>query len=223
MKEECTRYLPIAPEISSDLNSLVDLQSASEEALEKHIDIGHHRFADHGMKGVAGNVLEFTGCVFERCRFQEADVKRMSFVDCFFDHCDMSNMRFLNTTFQRTHFKNCRMIGADFSETTMMNTNFEACAMDYAGFTHTKIKQTQWTTCCLRESLWTEVNFQHIFLIDSDFTGSEWQQTPLKGLDFTACKIEGIRIAPQALAGLKVTMSQAVELSRLLGIVIDGA
>ena len=59
------------------------------------------------------------------------------------------------------------------------------------------------------------VNFQY-----SNLIGIQLYRTNLSGIDFTTCDITGIVVMPQDLKGVIVDEYQAMELSKLLGIVV---
>ncbi|MEG2204944.1 MAG: hypothetical protein RRY21_07270, partial [Oscillospiraceae bacterium] len=51
-------------------------------------------------------------------------------------------------------------------------------------------------------------------------TGASLFQTPLKGLDLTDCVLDGITVAGSELRGATVTLFQAADLARLLGLIV---
>ena len=53
------------------------------------------------------------------------------------------------------------------------------------------------------------------------FINGEIFKTNLQDMDFKSTNIEGIKIDIYSLKGIHVDMYQAVELSRLLGIIVD--
>lgn len=69
------------------------LEKAAAEALAAGNDLENMRFLEGELCGLSGKNLDVRGCVFERCRFGENDLKRVSFVDCVFDRCEWSNAR----------------------------------------------------------------------------------------------------------------------------------
>ena len=92
---------PKPPELPQVLAESSDLQGAVEEALARGEDVLGMRFQDAALQEAAGGPLEFSGCVFQRCRFQGNELKRLCFVDCVLDHCDFSNETLLQSSFQR--------------------------------------------------------------------------------------------------------------------------
>ena len=55
-----------------------------------------------------------------------------------------------------------------------------------------------------------------------DLAGTDFFRTPLKGMDLSECVIDGIMVSDQftELAGVKVSLLQAAELARLMGVKI---
>ena len=212
---------PLAPELPTELETGADLQNAAEEAATAQQDVMGLRFVESSLGGVAGVCLEFSACVFERCAFRENDVKRVSFVDCVLDHCDLSNMRFDRATFQRVRFQNCRMTGVSFGDAALMNALFQSCAMDYASFSDTKLDRVCLAENRMRESVWASVAMSHVAWVKNDLTRAQWHRTPLKGMDMRTCEVEAWAIDTGDLRGVRVTPLQALELSRLLGLVIE--
>ena len=67
----------------------------------------------------------------------------------------------------------------------------------------------------IQEAVFKNVEFKY-----SNLIGIQMFRTNLKDIDFTTCDITGLVVMPQDLQGVIVDEYQAVELSRLLGIVI---
>ena len=76
------------------------------------------------------------------------------------------------------------------------------------------------------ESDFTYGSMNEVELKDSEFVNSKLQvmevmRTPLSGIDLRTCSMEGIRLVGAELKGAIVTSSQAIDLSKLLGIIIQ--
>lgn len=76
------------------------------------------------------------------------------------------------------------------------------------------------------ESDFTYGSMNEVELKDSEFVNSKLQvmevmRTPLSGIDLRTCSMEGIRLVGTELKGAIVTSSQAIDLSKLLGIIIQ--
>ncbi len=114
------------------------LEKAAAEALAAGDDLENMRFLEGELCGLSGKNLDVRGCVFERCRFGENDLKRVSFVDCVFDRCEWSNARLENAALQRVGFRGCRMTGLEVLGGALMSAAFEGCMLDYASFSECK-------------------------------------------------------------------------------------
>ncbi len=215
------KHAPNPPEVPSRPETGASLQETAELAAREARDVMGFLFQDDSLGDVSGNCLEFDRCVFLRCVFSENHVKRMSFVDCVFDHSDLSNMRFEKTTFQRVRFVSCRMTGVSFGDAALTNAELTSCNLDYASFEGTRLDRSLVSQCRMRESIWSGVTFSRMSFEKTDLTQAQWHRTPMKGIDLRGCEITGWAIAPGDLRGLTVTSLQALELSKLLGIVVE--
>lgn len=66
-----------------------------------------------------------------------------------------------------------------------------------------------------------ECTFKNVFFEYAKLQLMEFLKTPLKGIDLRNCEIEGIKLSGPELYGTIVTPSQAIELSKLLGILVE--
>lgn len=190
-------------------------------AIEQRGDIDGFRFQSDEASDIAASALDFSGCMFERCAFADWAVKRLSFTDCVFDHCDLSAMRFENTSFQRVQFQDCRLTGADLLNCTLMNVVLTGCSADYLALSGCKLNHVRFTTSRLRESVWQDVKLKDTALDACDLTAAQVRFTPLAGLSFATCTLDGLQIDPHDLRGLRVTAQQALAMCGLFGLIVE--
>ena len=195
------------------------LEEAVNVALDENTDVEGCRFYGEEMPDTAGKTLEFSGCLFEKCVIRPSS-GRLVFVDCVLDTCDLSGADFIKCTFQRIAFRHCRMTGARFSETPLMNVSFSECQMNLASFADVKAQHVLMENCVLKESSFFRFKWMDWVLRSCQMQQAEMQETPLKNLDVTSCRVDGLLVALNALRGMKVTPEQAVQLSVLLGLTI---
>ena len=76
--------------------------------------------------------------------------------------------------------------------------------------------------CDLSDSWLTECRLKQLALEDCTLTQTNFFRTPLAGMDFTRCRLSGLVCTENGaeLKGAIVTPEQAVELARLLGLII---
>ena len=68
----------------------------------------------------------------------------------------------------------------------------------------------------------SEVKFKKTVFPPRTWPARNFFRTPLKGMDLSECVIDGIMVSDQftELAGVKVSLLQAAELARLMGVKI---
>ncbi|NLW70327.1 MAG: pentapeptide repeat-containing protein [Eubacteriaceae bacterium] len=210
------------PNLYEDMEQVEDFSAVLANAREYEIDIKNCEITGVVSSGVDFSNIGFAGVVFRDCKFMGCDFSKASFVDDAFSGCDLSNSVFEEAYFNRCEFTNCKGAGASFNSTV--------------------IRDVSWTNCNFRYSIFNKAQFNNISIVYSDFCdaaftesalggfsaenayflGTNFFRSPLKGVDFTKCEIEGIVLSDSnyELRGAVVTSLQAVSLSKFLGIVI---
>ena len=113
------------------------------------------------------------------------------------------------------------MIGVDLIQSALRDVSFEECAMDYAGFGGSQFSRCRFHACSLKESGSSNCTHKSLqFLSCRLCQRSEFASTSLSSLHFESDEIEGILVSPDCLKGLSVRDDQALELSRILGLII---
>ena len=112
------------------------------------------------------------------------------------------------------------MTGMEFLRGNLMSVLFENCMMDYLSMSETKLDRVHFLDCRMRESLWADLRMPKVLFERADLMRAQWIRTPLNGVDMSSCSIEGWNISLFDLRGVKITASQMIELSGLLGVEI---
>lgn len=209
-----------APDLQENLRDDYALRPAALQAMDDDEDVSRRLFVQQELKDLTGGVLEFKGCRFDRCTFENLQPHRMSFVDCEFVKCGLSNLPMQGAAMKRVRFDNCHLTGLGLEKAALTDMRFDHCMMDYLSVAESKLDRVAFDRCSIRESLWLNVKLGRIQLDGADLSRSEWSFTPLKGQDLSTCRIDGIRIALPDLAGLRLTSAQLTALSGLLGVVL---
>lgn len=207
----------IAPDIRENLEEAM-LEQAVQDALQGGMDIEHCHFYGEEMPDGSGRMLEFSGCVFEKCTLGEMDIQRLVFVDCRFIKCDLSRCNFRKATLQRVQFQECRLTGAAFDGSSLMSVHFSDCQMDFCNFSNAKAQQLHMQHCAMKENAFIGFKWKSWLLDDCDMQGCEFAETSLKGMDVSNCEIGHWLVDAKALNGLKVTQAQALGFAALLGL-----
>lgn len=164
--------------------------------------------------------VRLSGGQFRNVTFTDTVLESLDLVDARFENCDLSGCKFTDSRFERVEFLGCRLMGTIFSDSTFKDCRFHASKLDYAIFGFAGIKN-----CLFDESQMVNCNFQDADIKHSGFENSsliraQMSGAKLKGIDFTTCEIDGVGIRLEDLKGMIVSPVQAMELSRLMGLVI---
>lgn len=197
-----------------------DLLETSRRAAADGDEAAGFLFEGGALQNFQERRLEFSGCSFVRCRFEEISVRWLSFTDCVFDGCDFSNAGLRNAALRRVEIRSSRAVGTDISDAWLAHALFTGCRMDYAGYGKSKLESVRFEDCDLKETSFSGCLLKSAEFDRCDLSAAELLGTPLKGVDFRTCRIDGIRLAGGELYGAVVSPEQAVELSKLLGIVV---
>ncbi len=161
------------------------------------------------------------GAVFRGTVFDKWDVESMDFIDVRFEECDLSSCRFIASRFERVEMINCRISGAVFSDTQFQDCRITKTKADYAVFGFAVLKN-----CFFKETSFDEGNFQNAVFKRVGFEkctmcGAQLSGAKLSGLDMREVDLRGAGVRIEDLKNVKVTSFQAVELSRLLGVIVE--
>ncbi|MFT8364005.1 MAG: pentapeptide repeat-containing protein [Sporolactobacillus sp.] len=195
----------------------VEEQTIFLEDVEPYTQFLNCQIDTHGQRKMLADVI------FSHCTFLVHDFSRAEWLDCEFKSCDFSNCTFESASLYRDKLQACKFVGTNFSHTIIKDTEFADCLMSYAFFPEAKL-----TAARFLSSKMNETSFQHVTLHKSQFKDSnldlaDFSETVLKGLDWSSCSINGIRIDMALAAGLKIDTFQAATLITLLGIEVTSA
>ena len=121
-------------------------------------------------------------------------------------------------------FEECKAVGLDARHTLWRDTRLAHSQLAYANFDNAALERTQIERCSLAHAFFTHARFRRTRTEGVDFTGVNFTGTALSGMDFTACRLEGLTVSQGApeLAGAVVSPQQAVGLCTLFGLVVKG-
>ncbi len=90
----------------------------------------------------------------------------------------------------------------------------------YANFSNSNLKKTKIEGTNLSNSNMSETKLKNIILNENNLRQAQLFKTNLNKIDFRTCDIEGITVDIGDLKGMIVNEFQAINLAKLLGIVI---
>ena len=192
------------------------------EAAGREYPILDKIYEDQTVIRVSGKRVEFDSVKFVRCRMEECDFSGASFCNVIFDKCDFSNCSFRDTYWKNVNISDSKGDGSQFCNSTFKWVKLLDSQFHYGNFSTAFWEFGEIRGCNFRESFMSEVKFKKTVFSSTDLAGTDFFRTPLKGMDLSECVIDGIMVSDQftELAGVKVSLLQAAELARLMGVKI---
>lgn len=197
------------------------LATELDEKSDERFDV--HKYADMHIENHSLQLdlqVEFNGCVFERCRFI-GDFRKAQFIDCVMNRCDLSNADFTSSRFHRVNLSSCKGMGTHFTKAKWQYVTITDSILNYGEFADVDFQDIILLKSDLSQSSFFTANLQRISLKQVVLAQTDFSDTPLNGLDFSLCEIDGIRVSPSCMKGLSVNTNQAIALIGLFGVKVN--
>lgn len=196
------------------------LKEIIEEAIQNQEDIQHYVWEDK-KETILAEKLEFFHCHWQNCQCVDSTLTEVSFHQNTFQNCDFSNTDFSGSTFVKTKFVNCKLVGCNFTNCSFFQTQIAGSNCAYANLYSSYQKEVVWSSSNLTSSVISETKFHQVKWQECNLQKAQLFQTILQGIDFTTCDLSGIVVAIPDLKGVKVNEWQAIELAKLMEIIIE--
>jgi uncharacterized protein YjbI with pentapeptide repeats len=184
------------------------------------LPIEEQYFADADLSGERIGSLTVSGSLLERVSLANCEIGSLRLRDVRLTGCDLSNARIRSFEATRVEFLRCRMVGLVGSKSHWQSVLLDTANARFAQLNDSRMRRSEFRETHLGEAVLSrcdlaESRFAQSILRQADLTGSR-----LNGLDLRSCDIEGLQIGIEDLRGARVSAAQALELTRLLGVVI---
>lgn len=190
------------------------------EALEAELPIENRIFENEFLSTYVAAKIEFRGVKFLRCRFLECDFTGAAFLNVELENCDISNCGMEHSYWKKCNIRNSKGHGTNFSDGVFREVKFEDTKLDYANFGRTRLEQAEMTGCSFVSASFAESRWKKVQLQGDIFDHTDFFKTPLRGIDFSACQVNGLLLSDdlREIRGARFNMFQAVEIAKLAGI-----
>lgn len=205
-------------------NLLKEDTSLSEVISRKYEDLAEYSFNNQSVSEIKNANLSISTCRFNKCNFSDCRFKKCQFSDVVFSYCDLSNIHFTECGFFRVEFIGCKLTGTNLADSILNHTLFKECTGQYINLSGSKQRNLLYSQCNLQGAGFDSCQLTAVEFENCRLTEAEFHQTSLKGIDLSTSEISGIRVSAtpgKELRGAVVTSLQALDLARLLGIVIQ--
>lgn len=159
--------------------------------------------------------------LFDACSFVNVVLHNLDLTDAKLVNCNLANIDWASSVMHRTQFIGCNLTGVDLRGATLRNVIFQQCVIRYSFFREASLKQTAFIGCRMEYADFQQTKLSgKTFFQQSNLTRAQMSGTALREIDLSDCIIDGIGVRAEDLAGAIVSPAQAVELAKLLGIIV---
>lgn len=123
-------------------------------------------------------------------------------------------------SFIRVEIKDSKFVGCNFTDSRVYHLASNNTVYEYANFSNTNLEEVIFENCNLSSSSFSECKVKNIYFETSELIQAQFFRTKLKSIDLSTCEINGIVTSLQDIEGVIVNNFQAIELSKLMGIII---
>jgi len=141
--------------------------------------------------------------------------------DVRFVGCDLSNAVIRNLDATRVEFLNCRLVGLVANASRLQSVLFNTCNARFAQFSESRLRHCDFRSTHLGDSVLTRAELAETRLTETILRLADLTGIRFDALDLRNCEIEGLQLRIEDLRGARVTAAQAIDLARLMGVVID--
>lgn len=164
--------------------------------------------------------VSFEGVIFRNVEFKAVALNLVELTDARFENCDLSNADFSGAIIHRTEFLNCKLVGLNLSDATLQNVYMEGCNGKFALMSYTRMKRVIFKDSNFENGNFQNSNFEKVQFKECNFRLGQVSGTSLSGMDLSNCNLEGLGIQLENLKGAIVSPMQAIDFSKLLGLVV---
>ena len=158
--------------------------------------------------------------IFESVSFAGCELPSPRFRDVRLIKCDLSNATLRGFEATRVEFIDCRLTGIVAIECRWQDVLVENCDGRYAQFNDGRIHTGEFKVAISPRPTSATRTWRARFSPRSVLTRADFSRSKLRGADFRGADIDGIIVGPEEVRGAIVSPTQAMDLARLLGLII---
>ena len=202
--------LPSPEELTPVMAEIMITGTPLEESWARDVDLSGHKIPSLVARNSVFDHVSFANCRIPSFRLQDFRMVK----------CDLSNAVLHGFEATRVEFIGCRLTGMRASECHCHDVLFEDCDLRYVQLNDSEIRRSEFRASRLEESDLRGTDLQGAIFTNVILHRADLTQAKLRGADLRGAEIEGIAIQPKDLRGAIVSVAQAIDLARLLGVII---
>jgi uncharacterized protein YjbI with pentapeptide repeats len=211
---------PVPRALPENLPVIGDLVPVDAEALFAGERIEESLAQNLVLSGRKIESLVVWNSIFDNVSLASSKIGKLRLRDVRLVKCDLSNAILHGFDATRIEFIDCRMTGMRAIGCHWEDTLVENCDLRYVQLSDSHIRRSEFKSCNLSEADLRGVNFEGAIFSNAILRQADLSRAKLQGIDLRSAEIEGFIVRPEDLRGAIFNVAQAIDLARLLGIVI---
>lgn len=197
-----------------------DLAASALTALSDHDEIRRATVTGANVADASAKGVRFDTVRLARSSLARMMLSRPDWTDVVATACDLSGSALDSPTLTRVLFEGCTLVGARWSDARLTDVRFVDCQIELAAFWAARFTRARFERCKLREADFHGADLGGVVFEQCDLARSNWADTRLQAADVSTSDIGGIKVAANAVVGLVVNRTQAVDLATAFGLVV---
>ena len=217
-RKKPAEFQRIAPDLPSDLTILEALTSErllSGEPIEDAIATGVD------LAGIEIRSLQLVDVVLDGLGLAGATINSAHLRDVRLIHCDLSNSVWRGFEARRVEFVDCRLTGMKSMDCRWQDVLLENCDARYLQIADGIVRAGEFNGCRFDDADLRRANLEGARFSATTLSKADLSGARLYGTDLRNATLDGMIVRAEDVRGLRVNAAQALELSRLLGLVIE--
>jgi len=203
----------IAPPRLPKRANVVELDALSDQATYADLLIAEYALGDQ-----VAEFVTFEKTHFKQLTMQRAYLRGLRLEDVRFEACDLADSSWELLSASRVELLGCRLIGLQATNGRIEDMLIKGCNAVHAQFWSTVFKRVRFESCNLSETNFQSADLAGAIFDKCDLRGAKMADAKLVGADLRSSQLDGARLGIKELQGAIVSIEQAVNIARTLGV-----
>lgn len=177
--------------------------------------------ADAELSGSRATDLSFDQVLCRRVRLAQAELERAQLTDVQLDTCDLAGATLTRPQLRRVVLAGCRLLGTALLDARLEHVLIQRGNGEALRCWNATLQAVRFERCSLRGASFTGSDLSGVVFQGCDLSEADFRDASLRGADLRGSTITRLQVGLRELQGAIVSPAQAVELTQLLGLVVQ--
>src|SRR5471030_911014 len=165
--------------------------------------------------------MEFYGCVFTDCVFDDYQIRDCEFEKCSFKDCVIKNLKQSFLRINDCSFIQCLVQGVNLAGLSFPHSlSLLECKLVYVDFTDLRLQKSDFTSNAFKECIFEECDMIGSDFSGSEFTSTEFRRSELSGCDFSHTQGLDLNHQINGVFNVKIPEEAGIRILKRMGITI---